>query len=259
MLEKSFQQATPSRVPLQYFVTLVSRSAIRVPVPGAIPQSARGRIHIARFRRPPEGLSRVGTLEALRYTSRMRSVSSSGRRENSRRSERTYRSGWPELDPPPTGDFILFGMDHISVPVTDVARTKAFYEAILMPLGGHARAGAPTSTLALRREVRRHFTLALPIGLPRFILHSRLTARRRSKSSIVLHLMLVERTMASLVPVLVMELPTTLPSPWIRMDTTSKPSLVVLGKPESADPDGPSNSDDELDEHAPSLRAKRSL
>jgi len=26
-------------------------------------------------------------------------------------------------------------MDHISVPVTDVARTKAFYEAILMPLG----------------------------------------------------------------------------------------------------------------------------
>jgi hypothetical protein len=50
MLEKSFQQATPSRVPLQYFVTLVSRSAIRVPVPGAIPQSARGRIHVARFR-----------------------------------------------------------------------------------------------------------------------------------------------------------------------------------------------------------------
>ena len=26
-------------------------------------------------------------------------------------------------------------MDHISVPVTDVARTKAFYEAILTPLG----------------------------------------------------------------------------------------------------------------------------
>src|SRR5262245_18547516 len=26
-------------------------------------------------------------------------------------------------------------MDHISVPVTDVARTEAFYEAILLPLG----------------------------------------------------------------------------------------------------------------------------
>jgi catechol 2,3-dioxygenase-like lactoylglutathione lyase family enzyme len=26
-------------------------------------------------------------------------------------------------------------MDHVSIPVTDVARTKAFYEAILMPLG----------------------------------------------------------------------------------------------------------------------------
>jgi hypothetical protein len=75
--------------------------------------------------------------------------------------------------------------------------------------------------------------LALPIGLPRFILHSRLTARRRSKSSIAPHLMLVERTTASLVPVQVMDPPTTLPSPWIRMDTTSKPLLVVLGKPNS--------------------------
>jgi hypothetical protein len=55
--------------------------------------------------------------------------------------------------------------------------------------------------------------------------------------------MLVERTMASLVPVLVMEPPTTLPSPWIRMDTTSKPLLVVLGKPKS-DSEGPSNSDE---------------
>jgi hypothetical protein len=36
--------------------------------------------------------------------------------------------------------------------------------------------------------------------------------------------------MASLVPVLAIEPPTTQPSPWIRMDTTSKPLLVVLGK-----------------------------
>src|SRR3569623_3852507 len=64
-----------------------------------------------------------------------RSVSLSGRRESSRRSEPTCRCGWSELDPPPTGDFILLGMDHISVPVTDVARTKAFYMAILLRLG----------------------------------------------------------------------------------------------------------------------------
>lgn len=107
---------------------------------------------------------------------------------------------------------------------------------------GHAQVGAPTSTLASRREVRRHSTSALPSGVPGFILHSRLTVRRRSKSSIARHLMLVERTMASLVPVLALERPTTPPSPWIPMDTTSKPLLVGLDKPKSVDPAPPSDS-----------------
>jgi catechol 2,3-dioxygenase-like lactoylglutathione lyase family enzyme len=30
---------------------------------------------------------------------------------------------------------MLFGMDHISLPITDTARTRAFYEAALQPLG----------------------------------------------------------------------------------------------------------------------------
>ena len=44
--------------------------------------------------------------------------------------------------------------------------------------------------------------------------------------------------MASLVPVLPLDRPTTPPLPWIRMDTTSKPLLVALGKPKSVDPEG---------------------
>lgn len=30
---------------------------------------------------------------------------------------------------------MLIGMDHVSLPITDAARTRAFYEAVLEPLG----------------------------------------------------------------------------------------------------------------------------